>query len=169
MGRQWTKKAKEKDAAEPVAAGHCHCEDCRRTSGTGHGSHLAVPAAGFTITGEVRFFEKPADSGNVVARGFCPTCGSAVYSLNSGYEDLVFPRASSLDDPEVFVEALSANGFDGAALLEGTQDPAVKAQLLENTNEAVERGVFGIPTMFVGDEIFFGKDSLDELEDELKR
>ena len=86
-------------AAEPVAAGHCHCEDCRRTSGTGHGSHLAVPAAAVTISGEAKFYEKPADSGNVVARGFCPTCGGPVYSTNSAVADLLFLRASSLDDP----------------------------------------------------------------------
>lgn len=89
-------------AAEPVAAGHCHCEDCRRSSGTGHCSHLAVPASAFTLSGEVTLYEKPADSGNMVSRGFCPTCGAAVYSLNSGNTDLVLPRASSLDDPEVF-------------------------------------------------------------------
>lgn len=89
-------------AAEPIAAGHCHCEDCRRTSGTGHGSHLAVPAGAVTVTGEAKFYEKPADSGNVVARGFCPTCGGPVYSTNSAVADLLFLRASSLDDPEVF-------------------------------------------------------------------
>jgi hypothetical protein len=89
-------------AAEPVAAGHCHCEDCRRTSGTGHGSHMAVPAAAFALSGEVKTFDKPADSGNVVGRAFCPTCGGAVYSVNSGNKDLVFLRASSLNDLEVF-------------------------------------------------------------------
>ncbi len=89
-------------AAEPVAAGHCHCEDCRRTSGTGHGSHMAVPAAAFALSGEVKTFDKPADSGNVVGRAFCPTCGAAVYSVNSGNKDLVFLRASSLNDLEAF-------------------------------------------------------------------
>jgi len=57
---------------------------------------------GFTVTGELKFYDNPADSGNVVSRGFCPTCGSAVYSTNSGMPGMVFPRASSLDDPEVF-------------------------------------------------------------------
>jgi len=88
--------------ADPIAAGHCHCDDCRRSSGTGHGSHMAVPAAAFTLTGEAKIYEKPADSGNVIGRAFCPTCGSAVYSFNSGNNDLVFLRASSLDDLEVF-------------------------------------------------------------------
>ena len=88
--------------SEPVGAGHCHCIDCRKSSGTGHCSHLVVPADGFDLKGEVRFYDAPTDSGNTVSRGFCPTCGSAVYSTNSGMAGLVFPRASSLDDPEVF-------------------------------------------------------------------
>ncbi len=89
-------------SAEPAIAGHCHCDDCRRTSGTGHGSHLGVPEDAFGVSGEVSFFDKPADSGNVVSRGFCPTCGSAVYSRNTGMPGMAFIRASSLDDPTVF-------------------------------------------------------------------
>ena len=85
-----------------IAGGHCHCIDCRKSSGTGHCSHMAVTAEGFSLTGEVRFYDAPADSGNIISRGFCPTCGSAVYSRNSGMPGLVFLRASSLDDPEVF-------------------------------------------------------------------
>ena len=56
----------------------------------------------FQVTGEVRFFDAPTDAGNMVSRGFCPTCGSAVYSTNSSLQGLVFVRASSLDDPNIF-------------------------------------------------------------------
>jgi 2-hydroxychromene-2-carboxylate isomerase len=73
-----------------------------------------------------------------------------------------------MDDPEVFVRALSARGFDGAALLERTQDPAVKAKLADNTAAAVDRGAFGIPTFFVGDEMFFGKDRLTQVEQQIR-
>lgn len=86
--------------AEPMLVGHCHCVDCRKSSGTGHCTHLVIPADAFTVSGEVRIYDRPADSGNMVSRGFCPTCGSAVYSTNSGREGMVFPRASSLDDPD---------------------------------------------------------------------
>jgi hypothetical protein len=85
----------------PAVVGHCHCVDCRKSSGTGHCTHLVVPKDRFSVDGEVRFYDKPADSGNTVSRGFCPICGSAVYSTNSGMPDMVFPRASSLDDPEI--------------------------------------------------------------------
>ena len=60
-------------------------------------------------------------------------------------------------------------GFDGAKLLERTQDPEVKAKLMANTQAAVERGAFGVPTFFVGDEMFFGKDRLVQLEEEILR
>ena len=90
------------ECAEEAGGGHCHCVDCRKTSGTGHGSHMIVPEAGFRVTGDLSFFDKPADSGNMVSRGFCPACGSAVYSTNAGMQGLVFVRASSLDDPEHF-------------------------------------------------------------------
>ena len=72
-----------------------------------------------------------------------------------------------MDDPEVFVAAMNDAGLDGAKLLERTQDPEIKNQLIANTEAAVERGVFGVPTFFVGDEMFFGKDRLAELEEEL--
>jgi len=83
-------------------AGHCHCEDCRRTSGSGHSSHLAVPTASVVLSGAVTAYLRPADSGNAVTRAFCPTCGAPVYSKNPAMPDLIFLRASSLDDLEVF-------------------------------------------------------------------
>ncbi|MDX2275586.1 MAG: GFA family protein [Hyphomonadaceae bacterium] len=87
---------------EPMMAGHCHCEDCRRSSGTGHCSHLAAPEASISLSGETKGYARPADSGNVVTRHFCPVCGAAIFSTNAGMPGLVFLRASSLDDPEVF-------------------------------------------------------------------
>jgi len=87
--------------SDPQVVAHCHCVDCRKSSGTGHCTHLVVPETAFRVTGEVRFYERQADSGNVVSRGFCPICGSAVYSTNAGMPGMAFPRASSLDDPEV--------------------------------------------------------------------
>jgi len=56
-----------------------------------------------------------------------------------------------------------------AAAWPNTEDQAVKDELLSNTNASVERGTFGSPTFFVGDEIFFGKDRLVEIEEEIER
>lgn len=74
-----------------------------------------------------------------------------------------------MDDADVIAAALDQSGFDGAAMLAGIQDQSVKDELLANTNASVERGTFGSPTFYVGDEIFFGKDRLDEVEAEIER
>lgn len=72
-----------------------------------------------------------------------------------------------MDDPDVIATFLTANGFDGPALLARTQEPGIKAQLVANTEAAVARGVFGIPTFFVGEDMFFGKDRLTQVEEAL--
>lgn len=72
-----------------------------------------------------------------------------------------------MDDPQVYAQAFNEAGLDGTALLEGTQDSAVKEQLAKNTDEAVARGVFGVPTFFVGDEMFFGKERLNQVKEAL--
>jgi 2-hydroxychromene-2-carboxylate isomerase len=70
-----------------------------------------------------------------------------------------------MDDPEVAAKALTASGLDAAKLFARSQEPEVKAKLIENTQAAVERGAFGSPTFFVGKEIFFGKEQLREVEE----
>jgi 2-hydroxychromene-2-carboxylate isomerase len=70
-----------------------------------------------------------------------------------------------MDDPEVAAKALTASGLDAAKLLARSQEPEIKAKLIENTQAAVERGAFGSPTFFVGQEMFFGKEQLREVEE----
>ena len=72
-----------------------------------------------------------------------------------------------MDDPAVVVDVLGTAGFDAQALIMATQDPEVKAELAAHTEAVAARGAFGIPTFFVGDEMFFGKDRLDQVEEEL--
>ncbi|WP_397420339.1 2-hydroxychromene-2-carboxylate isomerase [Phenylobacterium sp.] len=81
----------------------------------------------------------------------------------------MWEEGEKMDDPEVVLRVLKAGGLDGEALIAATQDPEVKAELVANTEAAVERGVFGIPTFFVGDEMFFGKERLGQVEDEVRR
>jgi 2-hydroxychromene-2-carboxylate isomerase len=71
----------------------------------------------------------------------------------------------AVDDPAAIGAMLAAGGFDPHALLGATQDPAIKQQLIDNTEAAVARGSFGIPTFFVGDEMFFGKERLGQIEE----
>ena len=72
-----------------------------------------------------------------------------------------------MDDPDVFRAALTESGFDAGAILRLIDAPEVKDALLKNTQRSVERGTFGSPTFFVGDEIFFGKDRLRDVEEEI--
>ena len=77
----------------------------------------------------------------------------------------MWAEPKKMDDPEVFRAALREGGFETDRLLELIAGKEVKDQLLENTNRSVERGTFGSPTFYVGDEIFFGKDRLRDVEE----
>ena len=70
-----------------------------------------------------------------------------------------------MDDPEVAMKAFTASGLDAAKLFARAQEADVKAKLIANTQDAVERGAFGSPTFFVGKEMFFGKEQLREVEE----
>jgi 2-hydroxychromene-2-carboxylate isomerase len=72
-----------------------------------------------------------------------------------------------MDDPDVFRAALIESGLDADRLIARTQDRDVKDTLLANTQRACDRGAFGIPTFFVGDEMYFGKDRLRDVEEEI--
>ncbi|MWV14618.1 2-hydroxychromene-2-carboxylate isomerase [Pseudomonas sp. L-22-4S-12] len=69
--------------------------------------------------------------------------------------------ALNLGDPAVLGTVLAKAGFDAQQLLALTSEQEVKDQLKATTEEAVKRGVFGAPSMFVGNELFFGQDRLD--------
>ena len=73
-----------------------------------------------------------------------------------------------MDDPEVIKAAFDESGLDSEKLMNQMQDPEVKAKLISNTEQAVERGVFGIPTFFVDDQIYFGKDTIWMIEEILE-
>ena len=79
----------------------------------------------------------------------------------------MWEEPKKMDDPEVIHQAFTESGFDADRLLEQMQDPEIKAQLISNTEEAVKRGTFGIPTFFVGEEMYFGKDTLWQVEEAL--
>jgi 2-hydroxychromene-2-carboxylate isomerase len=81
----------------------------------------------------------------------------------------MWEEGRKMDDPAVVAEVLAAAGLDAQAILEATQDPEVKAELVANTEAAANRGVFGIPSFFVGQELFFGKDRLGQVEEEAAR
>jgi 2-hydroxychromene-2-carboxylate isomerase len=75
----------------------------------------------------------------------------------------------NLGDPTVIAQTLTAGGLDSTTILERSQSQPVKDELAANTQNAVERGVFGIPSFFVGDELFFGKERIGQIEALLAR
>jgi 2-hydroxychromene-2-carboxylate isomerase len=72
-----------------------------------------------------------------------------------------------MDDPAVVSKTLAEAGLPAEALMSLAQDQAVKDRLMANTTAAVAGGVFGSPSFFVGDELYFGKDRLREVEEAL--
>lgn len=89
----------------------------------------------------------------------------------AAYVDAVFHamwvEPKNLNDPAEVGAVLQNAGFDARELLALTADPAVKDRLKAVTQEAVERGVFGAPTMFVGSQMFWGQDRLDFVREAL--
>jgi 2-hydroxychromene-2-carboxylate isomerase len=94
---------------------------------------------------------------------------SQIIGVFERYVDEVYRHMWSepekLDDPEVFKAALIESGFDADRFSELVLSADVKARLISNTERSVERGTFGSPTFFVGNEIFFGKDRLRDVEE----
>jgi 2-hydroxychromene-2-carboxylate isomerase len=80
----------------------------------------------------------------------------------------IWVEAKNLNEPAVVAGVLLAAGFEPAALLALTQDAGVKDRLKAATQEAIDRGVFGAPTMFVGSQMFWGQDRLDFVKDALQ-
>ena len=87
------------------------------------------------------------------------------------YVDTMFAamweQGLNMDDLGQIQGVLLAAKLDATTLLEKSQDPMIKAGLQANTQQAFDSGAFGSPTFLVGDEIFFGKDRLREVEDEI--
>tara|TARA_B100001142_G_C14046344_1_gene544084 strand:- start:148 stop:744 length:597 start_codon:yes stop_codon:yes gene_type:complete len=77
----------------------------------------------------------------------------------------LWEQSLKLDSPEALHELLIKNDCHADVVIEGIAKEEIKEELIANTSEAVEKGAFGIPTFFVADEMFYGKDSLRELKE----
>ena len=101
----------------------------------------------------------------------------AVFAEREGfltaYVDAVYRHMwatpKKMDDTETIAAALDESGLPAERIMAGIGQADVKAALIANTESAVQRGVFGSPSFFVGDELFFGKDKLREVEEEIER
>ena len=148
---------------------------------TGNVSPAAVPAKGSYMT---------ADLGRFAQRYGVPFTHNPFFPINTlvlmraavgvqmrsperfdAYLKAVFNalwvEQKNLNDPALLMTTLAAAGFEPAALQALVAEPAVKDALRANTDDAIARGVFGAPTMFVGDTMYFGQDRLDFVREAL--
>ena len=101
--------------------------------------------------------------GAVAARnaGVMPTYVDALYTA-------MWVNQKNLGDSDVLAAVLTEAGLDAEALLVATGDPDVKSELIRSTEEAVARGAFGAPTFYLGDDMYFGQDRLDFVEEAIR-
>ena len=83
--------------AEPTVIFNCHCEDCRRATGSVFGTNFFVPEDELEIFGEVSSYSHTADSGSTMTKRFCPNCGSLLFGNNSAKSNVVSIRAGTVD------------------------------------------------------------------------
>jgi 2-hydroxychromene-2-carboxylate isomerase len=141
---------------------------------TGNASPVSVPAKGKWMFSDMNLWAKrygvtlrmnphfpintlPLMRGAVAMQMRMPEKFDAYLSavMNAIWQD-----KKNMGDPAVIAETLAAIGLDPAAFMAMIGDDEIKAALVKNTEEAVSRGVFGAPTFFVGDQMFFGQDRM---------
>jgi 2-hydroxychromene-2-carboxylate isomerase len=149
---------------------------------TGNASPMAVPAKGHYMASELRRWSarygvafKPNPHGFLsntlrLMRGAVAAQKTACFSL---YHPAIFraiwAEAQNLGDDAVLRKVLEKVGISAGELMAEAEGQVVKDQLRQNTDRAVERGVFGAPMFFVGNEMFWGNDRFDFVEEALRK
>jgi hypothetical protein len=82
----------------PKAIFNCHCEDCRRATGSVFGTNLFVPINELKIFGELSSYSHNSDSGSKMTKLFCPTCGSLLFGKNSSKPNVISIRAGTVNE-----------------------------------------------------------------------
>ena len=148
---------------------------------TGNASPAAVPAKGRYMTADLTRFAKRygvpfAHNPNFPINTLLLMRGAVGVQLRLPERFDIYLKAvfsalwveqKNLNDPAVLMAMLAAAGFEPAAMQALVAEPAVKDALRANTEGAVARGVFGAPTLFVGETMFFGQDRLDFVREAL--
>lgn len=96
----------------------------------------------------------------------------AIAAQQAGAHDVYYPAVfkaiweddKNISQPDVLADVLNKADLDGSALVTATQTPEIKQALMEVTQACVDRGAFGLPTFFLGDDIYFGKDRVWQIE-----
>ena len=148
---------------------------------TGNRSPIEVPAKGAYIMADfARYAARygvpfgipasfPLNSLNLMRGAVAAELDGRLIPYSDAVYRAIFSERRNMEDPVVIAEVLRGAGIDPAAMMAAIGKPEVKDRLRANTEDAVARGAFGAPTIFVGKEMFFGQDRLDFVEDALKR
>ncbi|BAY34528.1 glutathione-dependent formaldehyde-activating GFA [Nostoc carneum NIES-2107] len=87
---------------ELEAANYCHCQDCRKTTGSAFNVGVRIQSAALRIVaGKVKSYTKEGNSGNKITREFCPECGSPLFTRAPAKPQFVWLKAGSLDNPQL--------------------------------------------------------------------
>ena len=106
-GGCFCKAVRYESTADPIITRVCWCRMCQYL-GAGSGTvNVCFPTASFTIHGTTTDHRSVADSGNVMHRRFCPTCGTPLFSEAESRPHLIFIRAGTLDNPEIAQPSLT--------------------------------------------------------------
>jgi len=89
-------------ASAPLRMAQCHCNDCRKLSGTGHVSNAFFIESDVVISGETNSYDSTTDSGSIVTRHFCPICGSRLFGMNSASENIIGISVGTIDNNSWF-------------------------------------------------------------------
>ncbi len=146
---------------------------------TGNSSPVMIPAKGKYMMADMARFAKrygvPMNMNPNFPINTLPLMRAAHGALKLGCFDLyvktifeaMWINGNNMSDPSVIGSVLTAAGLDSAALMVSTQDPEIKQTLIDVTDEAINRGAFGAPTLFMDGEMYFGQDRLDFIEEAL--
>ena len=146
---------------------------------TGNRSPITVPSKGKWIMGDLqRYAKRYGVPLNPNPNGFfniLPSDRAAVVAAREGVLEQLMAKAypamfvegRDLSDLGVLKDIVISAGLDGDHYLEAINTDEVKRELKNNTQEAADRGAFGAPTFFVGEQMFFGQDRLHFVEEEL--
>lgn len=144
---------------------------------SGNSSPVMVPAKGrYMMMDDLPRFAKlydvplnnnphfPINTLNLMRGAVAALHGDYFDTYISAVFNAIWVDSKNMGDMETVIEVLSTAGLNAPSILESTQDADIKAKLITNTEDAVKRGLFGAPTMFVDEEMFFGQDRLQFVE-----
>ena len=95
-------KVKFTISSEPLRMAQCHCDDCRKSTGTGHVSNAFFKVDDVDIKGETKSYDSVTDSGSTITRYFCPICGSRLFGTNSTSKNIIGISVGTLEDSSWF-------------------------------------------------------------------